>query len=274
MSRDPDRPTPLPPALKRLGQHFLTDPAALQRIVAALEVGPGDTVIEVGPGRGAMTDLLVPLASRLVVIEIDRALIPVLRERYASAPNVEVIEGDVLAVDLPAVAGGPYLLIGNVPYYITTPIIFHALKAPRPRRAVFLVQREVAERLAAAPGDESYGALSVNVQALADVHIAARVPASAFKPKPKVDSAVLRLTPKDVPVIEPAEELPFQRLVQGAFGQRRRQMRRVLRTVRSLSAAAADAVLAAASVDPETRPETLSPDDFARILRALDGGRS
>jgi len=274
MSRDPDRPTPLPPALKRLGQHFLTDPAALQRIVAALEVGPGDTVIEVGPGRGAMTDLLVPLASRLVVIEIDRALIPVLRERYASAPNVEVIEGDVLAVDLPAVAGGPYLLIGNVPYYITTPIIFHALKAPRPRRAVFLVQREVAERLAAAPGDESYGALSVNVQALADVHIAARVPASAFKPKPKVDSAVLRLTPKDVPVIEPAEELPFQRLVQGAFGQRRRQMRRVLRTVRSLSAAAADAVLAAASVDPETRPETLSPDDFARILRVLDGGRS
>ena len=274
MSRDPDRPTPLPPALKRLGQHFLTDPAALQRIVAALEVGPGDTVIEVGPGRGAMTDLLVPLASRLVVVEIDRALIPVLRERYASAPNVEVIEGDVLAVDLPAVAGGPYLLIGNVPYYITTPIIFHALKAPRPRRAVFLVQREVAERLAAAPGDESYGALSVNVQALADVHIAARVPASAFKPKPKVDSAVLRLTPKDVPVIEPAEELPFQRLVQGAFGQRRRQMRRVLRTVRSLSAAAADAVLAAASVDPETRPETLSPDDFARILRALDGGGS
>lgn len=274
MSRDPERRTPLPPALKRLGQHFLTDPAALQRIVDALEVGSGDTVVEIGPGRGAMTDLLVALAARLVIIEIDRALIPVLRERYASAPHVEVIEGDVLAVDLCAAAGGPYLLIGNVPYYITTPIIFHALKPPRPRRAVFLVQREVAERLAAAPGEDSYGALSVNVQALADVRIAARVPASAFKPKPKVDSAVLRLTPKDLPVIAPEEELPFQRLVQGAFGQRRRQMRRVLRTVRALSAAEADAVLSAASVDPETRPETLSPGDFARVLRALDRTRA
>jgi 16S rRNA (adenine1518-N6/adenine1519-N6)-dimethyltransferase len=259
----------LPPALKRLGQHFLTDKGILERIVEAMDIEVGDTVVEVGPGRGSLTDLLVPRAARLVAIEIDRALVPVLRQRYAESPHVEIVESDVLKVDLAALARGPYVLVGNVPYYITTPIIFHALVSPRPRRAVFLVQREVAERIIAAPGDEAYGALSVNVQALADAQIVARVPASAFKPRPTVDSAILRLTPKVDPLVRPGEEAVLQKFVQGAFGQRRRQMRRVLRTVRNVDGAGADAALDASGIDPSARPETLSAEAFIRLLRAL-----
>lgn len=267
------RPPALPPARKSLGQHFLTDHAALERIADALEIAPGDVVVEVGPGRGALTDVLARRATRLVAIELDRALVPVLRERYAAQPHVQVVEGDVLDADLAAIAGGPYLLVGNVPYYITTPILFQALTPPRPRRAVFLVQREVAERIVAPPGDGTYGALSVNVQALARAEITARVPASAFRPRPKVDSAVLRLTPRADPLVAPEEEGDFRRLVQGAFGQRRRQMRRALRTIAGLSADEASEVLASAGIEPDVRPEMLSPGDFARLLRALGDRR-
>ncbi len=258
----------LPPARKRLGQHFLTDRHALERIVDALEVLPGETVVEIGPGRGAMTDLLAERAARLVAIEIDRLLIPVLTERYAVRPNVRIVEADVLAISLGTVVDGPYALIGNVPYYITTPIIFQALRAPRPTRMVFLVQREVADRIGAPPGDRTYGALSVNVQALADVHIVGRVSAGAFHPKPKVDSAILRITPKAQPLVRLEEEGPFQVFVQGAFGQRRKQIRRVLRDIFSLDVAGAESILSHCAIDPEARPETLSASDFVALLRA------
>src|SRR5689334_8583711 len=133
----------LPPIRKNLGQHFLTDRRILERIAAAAELTGEETVIEIGPGRGSLTEVLVPLAKRLILIEYDRALAAILRERYAGNARVEVIEADVLTVDLGKAAGGPYRLVGNVPYYITTPILFHALEAPRPDRAVYLVQREV-----------------------------------------------------------------------------------------------------------------------------------
>ena len=123
-----------PPTLKRLGQHFLADRSVLQAIADALELTGTETVVEIGPGRGALTDLLVERAARVVAIEIDRALAAILRERYADRPHVEVLEADVLDVDLATVAGGPYVLVGNVPYYITTPILFHALRPPPPRR--------------------------------------------------------------------------------------------------------------------------------------------
>jgi 16S rRNA (adenine1518-N6/adenine1519-N6)-dimethyltransferase len=260
-------PRSLPPPLKRLGQHFLADRVALRRIADALDLSPNDTVVEVGPGRGALTDLL---AARVIAIELDRALVPILRERYAAMPHVEIIESDVLKLDLGHVAGGPYVLAGNVPYYITTPIIFHALVPPRPKRAVFLMQREVAERIVAPPGGEAYGALSVNVQALAHGEIIARVPAGAFTPRPSVESAILRLTPLADAIVQPHEEVPFSKLVQGAFGQRRRQMRRVLRTIRSLDAERAAAALTASGIAEDARPETLAPADFVRLLRALD----
>lgn len=259
----------LPPPRKRLGQHFLTDTRVLDRIADVLAIQKSDTVIEIGPGRGALTDRLADRAGRLITIEIDKLLIPILRARYESRPHVSVIESDVLDLSLGDVAGGPYLLAGNVPYYITTPIIFHAMTRPRFQRAVFLVQREVADRAVAAPGSKEYGALSVNLQALATVTPRGTVKPTSFNPPPTVDSAILHLEPRADPVIREDEEAAFRKLVIASFGLRRKQMRRVVRTVRGLTAEQADAALDAAAIDPELRPEVLSADDFARLLRAL-----
>ena len=262
----------LPPARKRLGQHFLTDRHALERIVDAVGPRPGETIVEIGPGRGALTDLLAARAERLVAVEIDPLLIPLLQARYADAPHVTIVEADVLSVSLAALAAGTWALVGNVPYYITTPIIFQALQTPRPSRIVFLVQREVAERVAARPGDDAYGALSANVQALAVAEVVSRVSAGAFHPRPKVDSAILRITPREIPVVAPAEEREFSRLVQGAFGQRRKQMRRVVRTLFEVGADEAERALAGCEIDVAARPETLAPEDFARLLRLMGRG--
>ena len=260
--------TPLPRAKKRFGQHFLTDPRILARIAEALAITPADTVIEIGPGRGALTEALLQRAGRVIAIEVDRDLVPILRTRWADDPRLTVVEGDVLEQDLAPLAGGPFLLAGNVPYNITTPILFHALKRPRPARAVYLVQLEVAQRAAAAPGDEAYGALSVNLQAVAQIELLFRVPAGAFSPPPKVESAVIRVTPRPDPVIAPAEEEAYRTMVQGAFGLRRKQLKRVVRTLWSFDARQAGAVIDRAGLDPEARPETLSPAAFASLLRA------
>jgi 16S rRNA (adenine1518-N6/adenine1519-N6)-dimethyltransferase len=267
--RDRSARAALPPVRKSLGQHFLNDRRILQRIVDAIDIVAGDTVVEVGPGRGSLTALLAERASRLIVIEYDRALAGLLRDRYSATSNVSVVEADVLSVSLGDVAGSPFKLVGNVPYYITTPILFHALEPPRPTRAVYLVQREVAERIVARPGTKEYGALSVNVQAVAQPTQLFRVPAGAFQPPPKVESAVIRIDPRSDPVIAPDEEDPFRRLVQDAFGMRRKQLRRVLRSIAALSAEDAEAALSASGIDPTARPEVLSPADFARLLRAL-----
>ena len=260
----------LPRPRKRLGQHFLVDRTVLERIADTLAPTASDVVVEIGPGRGALTDLLSQRARRVIAIELDRDLVPYLRDRYREAGNVDVIERDVLEVNLGEVGGSEFLLAGNVPYYITTPILFHALEPPRPARAVYLVQREVAERIAAPPGSRTSGALSVNVQAVARAELVARVPAGAFRPRPAVDSAIVRLTPRPDPVVDQSLEAGFRSLVQDAFGLRRKQMRRVVRTIAHLGVDAADQVLAAAAIGPEVRPETLSPEDFARLLRAID----
>lgn len=258
----------LPRPRKRLGQHFLSDTHLLGRIADALQASAMDTVIEIGPGRGSLTAQLLTRAGRVIAIELDRDLAPMLRDKWRDDARFSIIEGDVLEQDLGALAGGPYLLVGNVPYNITTPIIFHAMRRPRPERAVYLVQREVAERVVAPPDGEAYGALSVNVQALARAELLFGVPAKAFNPAPKVESAVIRLTPRADPVITAEEEEPFRVLVQGAFGLRRKQMRRVVRTLWSLDAAAADVALERAGVDPAARPETLGAERFAALLRA------
>lgn len=259
----------LPPVRKSLGQHFLSDRRILGRIVDALEPVGDRTVVEIGPGRGALTELLLDRASHVVAVEYDRMLAEHLRTRYSTNARLRVVEADVLEVDIGSLGGGRYLLVGNVPYYITTPILFQSLRAPRPERAVFLVQKEVAERMSAAPGDRNYGALSANLQAVVRVETLFRVPAGAFAPPPRVDSAVVRLTPLDTPVVSTDEEQPFREMVQGIFGFRRKQMRRVVRELRSLPAEEADRALAAAGIDPESRPETLAPESFARLLRAL-----
>jgi 16S rRNA (adenine1518-N6/adenine1519-N6)-dimethyltransferase len=260
----------LPRARKRFGQHFLRDRKVLERIADALALTGSETVVEIGPGRGALTDLLVERAGRLVAVEIDRDLAAHLRARYAGRASVEIVEADVLERPLSELVGGDdFVLAGNVPYYITTPILFHALQPPRPRRAVYLVQREVAERVVAAPGGKEYGALTDNVQSVARAEVLLRVLPGAFAPPPKVDSAVIRVTPRPDPVVTPEEERRFRRFVQEAFGMRRKQMRRVVRSLAALGPEDAESALAAAGVDPEARPETLTPETFARVLRAL-----
>ena len=262
----------MPPVRKSLGQHFLNDRRILTRIVDALDPALDETVLEIGPGRGAMTDLLKDRAGTVIAIEYDRALAARLRDRYAGS-NVRVVEADVLETDLGATAGGRYALIGNVPYYITTPILFHALQPPRATRAVYLVQREVADRMRAAPGSKAYGALSVNLQALATVESLFRVPAGAFQPPPKVESAVVRVTPRDQALVSPTEEAGFREFIQAIFGMRRKQMRRVLRGVGSHDAATAEAILQRVHIAPDSRPETLSPELFVALYRATLGVR-
>jgi 16S rRNA (adenine1518-N6/adenine1519-N6)-dimethyltransferase len=257
-----------PPIRKNLGQHFLNDQRILQRIVDALELSGQETVVEIGAGRGSLTALLAPKAKRLVLIEYDRMLAAMLRERYANVENVEIIEADVLTVNLGEAAGGPFVLVGNVPYYITTPILFHALQPPRPDRAVYLVQREVADRIVAPPGSSDYGALSVNVQGFARAKSLFRVAPGSFLPPPRVESAAVRIEPRPDPVVTPDIEPRFRRFVQDAFGMRRKQMRRVLRGLLNLDAERADALLNEAGIDPMARPETLSPEAFARLVVA------
>jgi 16S rRNA (adenine1518-N6/adenine1519-N6)-dimethyltransferase len=205
----------------------------------------------------------------LIAIEYDRALAERLRSRYAAMANVAIVQADVLEVDFGELAGDDYVLVGNVPYYITTPILFQALRPPRPRRAVYLVQKEVADRIAAPPGSDAYGALSVNVQTVARARLLFRVAPGAFRPPPKVDSAVVLVEPLPEPIVRPGEEEALRSFVQAAFGMRRKQMQRVLRNVFAFDPARATAVLQDHNIDPEARPEVLSPSDFARLLRAV-----
>jgi 16S rRNA (adenine1518-N6/adenine1519-N6)-dimethyltransferase len=263
-----DRRAAFPPTRKSLGQHFLNDRRILGRIADALQLQGHETVLEIGPGRGALTDILVDRAGRLIAIEYDRALAALLRERYVRRGNVLIAEADVLEVSLGELAAGPYVLVGNVPYYITTPILFHALEPPRADRSVYLVQREVAQRLVARPASKEYGALTVNVAAVARAELLFGVPAGAFTPPPKVESAVVRITPLADPLVMPDEEQRFRVLVQSAFGMRRKQMRRVVRSLYSLDATDADVMLARAVIDPEVRPEVLTVQQFVALLRA------
>ncbi len=260
-------------AKRRLGQHFLSDHRLLSRIADALEAGPGDTVLEIGPGRGGLTGPLTERAARVVAIEKDRDLVPALRSRY---PNVEVIEADALEVDWHSAArtnGRPFLVTGNIPYNITSPLLDKALLPPRPTRIVFLVQKEVAERVAADPGTEAYGALTIGIQAVARVERLFTVPAGAFKPAPKVDSAVLRLTPLEEPLVSDAERESFRAVVVGLFGFRRKQLLRGLREFTGWTAERLAELLRSMGVAGTVRPEVLTPAEFVRLHRALvDGG--
>jgi 16S rRNA (adenine1518-N6/adenine1519-N6)-dimethyltransferase len=255
---------------KRFGQHFLTDPRILGRIAAALELAGDETVVEIGPGRGALTAHLAGRCGRLIAVEIDRDLATQLAARYAGRSDVEIVTGDVLARPLADFAGGaPYLVIGNVPYYVTTPILFHALEQPRAGRAVFLVQREVADRMVATPHSATYGALSINVQALARVERLFRVPAGAFTPSPKVESTVVRLTARTDTPVRPAEERSFSTFVIQAFSQRRKQLGSIIRGITGAGTDAASELVVSAGLQPRARPENLTVDEFVLLFRAV-----
>ncbi len=261
-------------AKRHLGQHFLSDPKILGRIADALGAAPGDRVLEIGPGRGALTRPLLDRGVRLTAIERDRDLIPALR----ALPGLALIEGDALEVDWPSALGlepgERWQIIGNIPYNLTSPLIDKALAPPRPARVVFLVQREVADRLGAEPGTAEYGALTVGVLVAARVERLFGVPAGAFRPRPRVASAVVRLEPRPVPLVTDAELPRFRRLVRGLFGARRKQLVRAIRTVTGLGPEQAGLVVARAGLDPIQRPETLAPEDFVRLLAVGAAGPS
>ncbi len=260
----------MPRAKRRLGQHFLTDPRLLGRIAEALGAGPGDTVLEIGPGPGGLTAALAERAGRIVAIEKDRDLVPALRARF---PHATIVEADALEADWSALAGPGALVAGNIPYNITSPLIDKALDPPRAARIVFLVQKEVADRVTARAGERDYGALSVGVQSVARAERLFTVPAGAFQPRPKVDSAVLRLTPLAEPLVSPAEQGSFRRLVVGLFGFRRKQLARGLRELTGWDPARVAELLARVGIAPASRPEVVTPEAFAALLRALvDGG--
>ena len=240
---------------RRLGQHFLSDPTILARIADALDARPGESVIEIGPGRGALTQELLARGLRVIAIEKDRGLAAAL-DRH---DNLTVVTGDALALDWHSY--GADQVIGNIPYYITTPLIDKALAPPLPRRVIFLVQDEVADRIAAKPGGKIYGALSVGVQALCRVEKLFTVAPGAFRPAPKVRSALLRLTPLAEPLVHPHEVAPLRAFVAACFSRRRKQLKNAV-------PGATEATLRALGLDPMARPETLPPAAFVNLMRS------
>jgi 16S rRNA (adenine1518-N6/adenine1519-N6)-dimethyltransferase len=256
---------------KQLGQNFLHDPNALEKIVATADLAPDDVVLEVGPGTGALTEFLARAARRVVAIEIDARLEPVLKARMTPYDNVEVIYEDILQTYVPALVGkGDYVVVANVPYYITSAILRHLLEnEKRPRRLVLTVQLEVAERLVAKAGDMTL--LAVSAQFYAKPRIVSRLNPAVFWPRPDVDSAIVRLDTYPTPIVEVPSEKIFFRVVRAGFGQKRKQLKNSLSEGLAISAADGTALLERAGIDPRRRAETLSLDEWAHLARVYAG---
>jgi 16S rRNA (adenine1518-N6/adenine1519-N6)-dimethyltransferase len=266
---------------KGLGQNFLADPVHLDRIVAAAELARDDVVIEVGPGVGTLTARLAAQAGRVVAVELDASLLPALHETLAICDNVAIVQGDILQLDpgqLSLVTGhwpmanyqlniDHYKVVANLPYYITSAAIRHFLTAAPPATLlVFTIQREVAQRIVATPPDMSL--LAVSVQYFARPEIVARIPAGAFYPPPKVDSAILRLRPWGRPPVDAPDDDAFFAVVRAGFGQRRKQLRNSLRANLGLPQDQIDAMLVQASVEAQRRAETLTLAEWAQLAHA------
>jgi len=260
-----------PRAKKRFGQHFLSDLNILRRIADAAEIEAGETVLEIGPGLGALTAVLAGSAGRVVAVEVDRDLVALLEERFRQTPEVAIVEGDVLGRtpgELLAAGGAeaPYVLVANLPYNIAAPALRHFLEGDvRPRRLVVMVQLEVAEAIVAKPGAMSL--MSVATQVYGDTRMVMKVAPGAFSPPPNVQSAVVRIdvlpsARVDVPLDA------FFRVVRAGFGNPRKQLRNSLSFGLHVKQDMIDAVMQSASVDETLRPQVLSIDDWASITRA------
>jgi 16S rRNA (adenine1518-N6/adenine1519-N6)-dimethyltransferase len=259
-------------AKRSLGKNFLTDPNIQRRIVAAIDPSPQDEVLEIGPGHGALTRHLVGRVGRLVLAELDDVLARRLEDEFAGLDDVLVLHRDILSLDLEEVSADPARLkvIGNIPYNITTPIIFHLLeRQPRPAEIVLMVQRELADRLLATAGSRTFGALAVGVQSVADVERVIHVSRGAFRPAPDVDSTVIRITPHVPPRLDLTTEHALRTLTRAAFGKRRKQFQRILRDEFALSPEEVQSIADAAGFDLRNRPETFSPRDFVSLARIL-----
>jgi 16S rRNA (adenine1518-N6/adenine1519-N6)-dimethyltransferase len=265
MHSDPVSPRPK----KRYGQHFLHERGVIERIVAAIAPRPGDRIVEIGPGEGALTLPLLRAAGRMTAIELDPELIEPLRARAAGIGELDIIHADVLKVDLTALAGGGRMrLAGNLPYYVSSPILFHCLAhADAIADMHFMLQKEVVERMAANPGSRTYGRLSVMLQLACRVEPLLRVAPGAFRPPPGVDSAVVRLMPLP-PALRPDSGLAhaIDAVVRAAFGQRRKTLANALRGLLD-----ADAIRAA-GIDPRARAESVPPPGFVALARHAGSG--
>lgn len=248
---------------KSLGQNFLQDPNIIRKIVDGLNVRAGDTVLEIGPGRGALTELLLPLAKHLALVEFDRDLVEYWQARSESLPNLEVYGEDILKFDLSKLSTsveGSIKVIGNLPYNISSPVLFHLMTfADQIEMQLVMLQKEVVERMAAEPGSKQYGRLSVMLQQRYRIEYLFKVPPTAFFPPPKVDSAIARLTPL-IEVSAPVDNHhDFAKLVKQAFSQRRKTLRNTLKGLLDSTQ------IEACGVDPGARAETLSVKQFAEL---------
>jgi 16S rRNA (adenine1518-N6/adenine1519-N6)-dimethyltransferase len=295
-------------AKKALGQNFINDLQIIEAIVDACGAGPDDTVVEIGPGKGALTCTLAERAACVIAVELDSSVIPLLKGNLAGAPNVEVVNEDILKFDWNRVSvqaegadsatekqcsdpqadakteqkpekpcnSGVLRIVGNLPYYITTPILLGILEKNVPAKSItVMVQKEVAERICADPGGRDYGVLSISLQYYADCSYVLDVPAEYFTPRPKVDSAVVHMTLKNETLLAPEEEPQFFAVVKKAFSQRRKTLLNSLVGYRTASGAAPlqkeDILkaLSACGIDEKRRPETLSIEEFAELNRAF-----
>ena len=249
-------------AKKRLGQHFLHDPAVIRRLVDAIRPNPSDVMVEIGGGPGALTIPLCEKLDRLHVVEVDRELAATLPARVAHPERLVVHEADAMKFDFGKLATGPRSLrvVGNLPYNISTPLLFHlAAFAPVIKDLHVMLQREVVERITAAPGGKDYGRLTVMLALFARAEACFDIGPGAFTPPPKVWSTVVRLVPHDTPPFEVRERARFAALVAHLFSMRRKTLGRALKGRLTPD------MIAAAGIDPKARPETLSPADFARL---------
>jgi 16S rRNA (adenine1518-N6/adenine1519-N6)-dimethyltransferase len=266
----------VPRPKKALGQHFLTDPRILERIVDALEPAPTDVVVEIGAGTGTLTRVVAARVALVVAIEKDRALAESLRIADGLR-NVQVVWEDILRFDWAginpqsAIPNPHFKIVGNIPYYITTPIIEASL-LQRPACLVLLVQEAVADRLVSPPGSKVYGALSVGVQVEAWVEKLFVVKAGSFVPAPAVNSAVIRLRPLEDPLVRAGDVPRFRVYVAACFSRRRKQLGHILRSLTGRNAAVVEGACADLGLDPVARPETLAPDQFVRLWRWSDDG--
>ncbi|MFZ9039901.1 MAG: 16S rRNA (adenine(1518)-N(6)/adenine(1519)-N(6))-dimethyltransferase RsmA [Gammaproteobacteria bacterium] len=252
-------------ARKRFGQHFLHDRNIIDRILRAIAPQAGDNILEIGPGQGALTYPLLQRCDRLTAIELDRDLVPILEQRAPAFGQLEVINADILEFELSSIASTrKFRLVGNLPYNISTPLMFHLLEsADLIEDMHFMVQKEVAQRIVAVPGDSSYGRLSVMLQCRCLCQYLFDVAPTCFRPPPKVDSAVIRLLPLKPPKYAIGDSASFARIVQTAFSQRRKTISNSLKSLLDRE------TIIACGIDPGLRAENLEIADFAKLSRAL-----